>query len=45
MRLEREIPAGRIEDGESKEDAARRECMEEAGCIVILLYFDFMRKR
>lgn len=25
-------PAGRIEDGESPEEAARRECMEETGC-------------
>ncbi len=31
-RLEWEIPAGRVEDGESKEDAARREAMEETGC-------------
>jgi ADP-ribose pyrophosphatase len=31
-RLEWEIPAGRIEDGESLEDAARREAMEETGC-------------
>lgn len=29
MRLEWEIPAGRMEDGESKEEAARRECLEE----------------
>ena len=28
-RLEWEIPAGKIEEGESKEDAARREAMEE----------------
>ena len=34
MRLEWEIPAGRIENGEAKEDAARRECMEETGCTV-----------
>lgn len=34
MRLEREIPAGRVEGGETKEDAARRECMEETGCMV-----------
>ena len=31
-RLEWEVPAGRIEDGESKEVAARREAMEETGC-------------
>ena len=31
-RLEWEIPAGGIEDGESKEDAARREALEETGC-------------
>ena len=31
-RLEWEIPAGRIEDGESLEEAARREAMEETGC-------------
>lgn len=29
MRLEWEIPAGRMEDRESKEEAARRECLEE----------------
>ena len=31
-RLEWEIPAGRIEDGESNEAAAKREAIEEAGC-------------
>lgn len=39
MRLEWEIPAGRIEDGETKEDAARRECEEETGCTVKDLKF------
>ena len=34
MRLEWEIPAGSVEDGESKEEAARRECMEETRCTV-----------
>ena len=31
-RLEWEIPAGRIDTNETPEDAAKRECMEEAGC-------------
>lgn len=31
-RLEWEVPAGRIENNESPEDAARRECFEETGC-------------
>lgn len=35
--LEWEIPAGRVEDGESKEEATRQECMEETGCTVIKL--------
>lgn len=39
MRLEWEVPAGRVEEGESKEDAARRECMEETGCTVKDLKF------
>ena len=39
MRLEWEIPAGCVEDGESKEEAARRECMEETGCTVKDLKF------
>ena len=38
-RLEWEIPAGRIEDGESLEDAARREAMEETGCTLKDLKF------
>lgn len=31
-RLEWEISAGRIENNEKPEDAARRECLEETGC-------------
>lgn len=31
-RLEWEVPAGRIENDESPENAARRECLEETGC-------------
>lgn len=31
-RLEWEIPAGRIENNEKPEEAARRECLEETGC-------------
>ncbi len=31
-RLEWEIPAGRIETGETREEAAKREAMEETGC-------------
>lgn len=38
-RLEWEIPTGRVEAGESKEDAARRECREETGCTVRNLQF------
>lgn len=38
-RLEWEIPAGRVEDGESKEDAARREAIEETGCTLKDLRF------
>lgn len=30
--LEWEVPAGRVEENESHEDAARRECLEETGC-------------
>lgn len=37
--LEWEIPAGSVEAGESKEEAARRECMEETGCTVKDLKF------
>lgn len=33
-RLEWEVPAGGIEYGECAETAARRECMEEAGCTI-----------
>lgn len=32
MRLEWEIPAGKVEAGETIENAAKRECMEETGC-------------
>ena len=31
-RLEWEIPAGRVEENETPEEAARRECLEETGC-------------
>lgn len=37
--LEWEIPAGGVEDGESIEEAARREVMEETGCTVKDLKF------
>lgn len=33
-RLEWEIPAGRIEENETPEEAAERECLEETGCIL-----------
>jgi ADP-ribose pyrophosphatase len=33
-RLEWEVPAGRIENNETAEEAARRECLEEAGCVL-----------
>ena len=32
MRIEWEVPAGKIEKDEAPEKAARRECMEESGC-------------
>ena len=32
QRTEWECPAGRVEDGETPEQAARRECLEETGC-------------
>ncbi|MCR4777247.1 MAG: NUDIX hydrolase [Lachnospiraceae bacterium] len=38
-RLEWEVPADRIEDGESKEEAAVREAMEETGCTLKDLKF------
>ena len=31
-RIEWEVPAGRVEEGETPEQAARRECWEETGC-------------
>lgn len=34
QRLEWEIPAGRVEENELPENAARRECMEETGCML-----------
>ena len=40
-RLEWEIPAGSIEKKETKEDAARRECIEETGCLLKNLEFLF----
>lgn len=39
MRLEWEIPAGRMETGETKEQAAERECREETGCTIKELRF------
>lgn len=33
-RLEWEVPAGRMEDNETPEEAARRECLEESGCML-----------
>ena len=38
-RLEWEVPAGRVEDGETKEEAAKREAMEETGCTIKDLKF------
>lgn len=38
-RIEWEIPAGRIEQGESAQDAAKRECFEETGCTLKNLTF------
>ena len=38
-RLEWEIPAGRVESGETIEDAAKREAMEETGCTLKDLRF------
>ena len=37
--MNREIPAGKIEKGETPEDAARRESMEETGCLLKDLRF------
>ena len=38
-RLEWEVPAGRVEDGEALEEAAKREAMEETGCTIKDLKF------
>lgn len=38
-RMEWEVPAGRIESGESPEEAARREAQEETGCSISKLTF------
>ena len=38
-RLEWEVPAGRVEDGEATEVAAKREAMEETGCTIKDLKF------
>ncbi len=38
-RLEWEVPAGRVESGESNEAAAKREAMEESGCTLKDLKF------
>lgn len=37
MRLEWEIPAGKVEENETIENAAIRECMEETGCEITKL--------
>ncbi|GAA6292666.1 NUDIX hydrolase [Enterocloster asparagiformis] len=38
-RIEWEIPAGRVEEGESPVEAAKRECFEETGCVTTDLTF------
>ena len=38
-RLEWEVPAGRVEAGETNEEAAKREAMEESGCTLKDLKF------
>ena len=38
-RIEWEIPAGRVERGESAAEAAKRECLEETGCTLKDLTF------
>ena len=41
MRIEWEVPAGKIEKGEEPEQAAKRECMEESGCTLKNLEYLF----
>lgn len=39
--IEWEIPAGRIEKNETREEAVRRECIEETGCVLDNLRYLF----